>query len=416
MTRKLHVLGNRIIVLVLLSFVLSACTLLPLQTNLPSGVMPTATDPAFITPTSSFLPTFTPGIQTAVPSRATTMALPSTQAPLVSAEVALAPENANHVVELAGWGEGYGFNVILSMSRLVAHGKILVQKEIIDNSPTFSGGTVRTRFWEVPSGDLRLELIHPDGYDGLYVSPDGTRFAIFQNYCHRENPKPCLLEIRSFPANELLLSIDPGFVNSAVFSPDNSMLALSTDIEIAIWSLETGKFMGSLPDSFRFDLLSYSNDGKLLVGSQFMGDGTVHIWNAVTGELLPMVYPGIYSPGYSPDEIAFSSQDTDIALVYGGSIWLWQVSDWSEGPTWTWDASSGITRIAFSPDGLLIASGWTDGKVRLADAASGVVLSSWDSHSDDTYDYISDLAFSPDGKLLISISMDNTLRIWGVQS
>lgn len=334
---------------------------------------------------------------------------------MVSPGAALSPENASRVVELGGWGEGYDFNLFLGMSQLVSGGRMMVQKEIADNSPTFSGGIVRTRFWDLPSGQLRLELIHPDGYDALFASPDGTRFAIFQNYCHREDPKPCSLEIWSFPENELLLSIDPGFINKAVFSPDNRLLALSTDNDIALWDLTTGKLVRTLSQSFRFDLLEFSHDGKLLAGTQNMGNGTVRVWQVEDGKLLLTLASKAFLGGYSPSEMAFSPDDAALALAYGGSAVLWKVSNWSEGSAWNWHEVSAITRFAFSPDGRLIASGGSDGSITLADATTGEVLENWDIHSDDTVDYISNLSFSPDGRLLISISMDQTLRFWGIK-
>ena len=327
--------------------------------------------------------------------------LPSAEPPVVAPGAAVSPENAGGVVELAGWGEGYDFNLFLGMSQLIAGGRMMVQKEIVDNLPTFSGGTVRTRFWDLPSGQLRLELIHPDGYDSLFASPDGTRFAIFQNYCHREDPKPCSLEIRSFPENELLWSIDPGFINKAVFSPDNRWLALSTDKDIAIWDLASGKLARTLSQSLAFDLLEFSHDGKMLAGTQNMGDGTVQVWQVKDGKLLKTLASKAFPGGYSPSEMAFSPDDSALALAYGGSAVLWKVSDWSEGPAWNWSEASAITRFAFSPDGRLISAGGSDGRITLADATTGKVLASWDSHSDETYDFISYLSFSADGRLLI---------------
>ena len=394
----------RITRLVFLSVVLSACSPTALQGTPTDGIAAPVTSPTPQPAKTEVLPTRTSTI---------TPDLASPKPPAISAEVVLSPENADGVVELAGWGEGYAFNV--KTGRLAANGTLLVQKEIIDNLPSFSGGTVRTRFWGIPSGDLQLELIHPDGYDGLYVSPDGTRFAISQNYCHRENPKPCSLEVYTFPEDQLLLSIDSGFINTAIFSPDGRRMALSTDNDIAILDLEAGKVVRTLPNSFRFDLLDFSHDGNLLAGSQNMGDGTVRVWRTVTGEQLASLTSKAFPGGYSPSLIAFSPDDAHLAMVYGGGVELWRVSDWTEGPPWTWSDLSGISAISFPPDGRLIAAGWTDGQIALADAATGKILKNWDLHSDGTDDYISDIGFSADGKILVSVSMDQTVRFWGIQ-
>jgi hypothetical protein len=221
-------------IILLFAVVISACAPTPSQAIPTVEAVSATTQTSLPAPagTPTLTPTLTPSPQaSASPAPTATLEprLPSAAPPLVSPGAVLSPENAGGVVELAGWGEGYDFNLFFGMSQLVAGGKLLIQTEIVDNSATFSGGTFRTRFWDLPSGELRLTLIHPEGYAGIFASPDGTRFAIFQNYCQREDPQPCSLEIRSFPENELLLSFDPGFINTGVFSPDNRLLALSTD-------------------------------------------------------------------------------------------------------------------------------------------------------------------------------------------
>ncbi|RPI85997.1 MAG: WD40 repeat domain-containing protein [Chloroflexi bacterium] len=420
-----QVVKRKTVLFIFLAVLISACVPTPLQAISTVEAVRTETKTSLLvltsTPTSTPAPTLTPVPQatplgTITPTLTPTLepGLPAAEPPLVSPGAVLSPENAGRLVELAGWGEGYDFNLFFGMSRIVSGGRMLIQTEIPDSSPTVAGHIFRTRFWDLPTGQLRLELIHPDGYDELFVSPDGTRFAIFYNYCQYIDPKPCLMEIWSFPENELLLSIDPGFINTGVFSPDNWMLALSTDGDIALWDLTTGKLARTLSPSFRFDNLEFSHDGQLLAATQYLGDGTVSIWQVEDGKLLISRASEAFPWGYSPDEMAFSPDDTALALAYGGSAVLWKVSDWSEGPVWSWDNINGITKFAFSPDGRLIASGGSRGGITLADAATGEVLGNWDIHSDDTYDYISDLSFSQDGKLLISLSMDLTLRFWGI--
>ena len=339
--------------------------------------------------------------------------LPSVEPPVVSPGAVISPHNAARVVELAGWGQGYDFNPFLGNSRLAAHGQMLVTQEIISQEPPFVSQML---FWDLPSGQLRLKRIENLDLEDLYLSPDGTRFAIFHNTCHSEDPKPCLLEVWSIPANERLISFDPGFVQAAIFSPDNRLIALGTDKEIALWDLATGALLRSLPNSFRLDYLKFSNDGELLAGFQRQGDGHIQIWQVNSGEMRATLTYRLYPMIMFPDAMAFSPDTTHLAITYGGSAELWRVSDWREGPTWQWNELGGITDIAFSPDGRLIASGASDGSITLANTATGKVLARWDSHTDDMYDFITNLCFTPDGRLLISLSMDGTLRFWGIKA
>ena len=67
-----------------------------------------------------------------------------------------------------------------------------------------------------------------------------------------------------------------------------------------------------------------------------------------------------------------------------------------------------IDSIAFSPDGKYIASGSSDGTVKLWDGESGRDIYNFYGHNESVYS----VAFSPDGKQLVSGSEDETVKLW----
>jgi len=71
---------------------------------------------------------------------------------------------------------------------------------------------------------------------------------------------------------------------------------------------------------------------------------------------------------------------------------------------------AGVTSVAVSPDGKLLAAGSLDTIVRLWDATTGVLLDKLRGHRDSVYS----VAFSPDGQWLVSGSLDKTLKIWNL--
>ena len=66
--------------------------------------------------------------------------------------------------------------------------------------------------------------------------------------------------------------------------------------------------------------------------------------------------------------------------------------------------------MAFSPDGVTLASGSWDGTVRLWEVSTGIHLRTFRGHSG----FVLNVAFSPDGQTLASGSQDSTVRLWEV--
>ncbi len=71
-----------------------------------------------------------------------------------------------------------------------------------------------------------------------------------------------------------------------------------------------------------------------------------------------------------------------------------------------------VGAVAFSPDGLLLASGGNDKTIRLWDTVTGELLRTLEGHTH----HVHCVAFSPDGSMLASGGSDKTLRFWDVAS
>ena len=73
-------------------------------------------------------------------------------------------------------------------------------------------------------------------------------------------------------------------------------------------------------------------------------------------------------------------------------------------------ADSGVTSVAISPDGRLVAAGSLDNTVRIWDVATGHLIERLRGHKDSVYS----VAFTPDGEGIVSGSLDKTLKYWDV--
>jgi WD40 repeat protein len=73
--------------------------------------------------------------------------------------------------------------------------------------------------------------------------------------------------------------------------------------------------------------------------------------------------------------------------------------------------SDSVYSMAFSPDGMHIASVSQDRTVKIWDAGSGACLQTLKGHSS-----VQSVAFSPDGKHIALVSRDHTVKIWDAGS
>ncbi|MEH2051416.1 NB-ARC domain-containing protein [Nostoc sp.] len=116
-------------------------------------------------------------------------------------------------------------------------------------------------------------------------------------------------------------------------------------------------------------------------------------------------FGGVSSVAFSPNGKLLAMGDT------GGEIHFYQVSDWKHLLTCK-GHTNWIPSLAFSPDGSILASGSSDYTVRLWDISRGLCLQTFQKHSNEIWS----VAFSPDGNTLVSASNDRTIRLWSVST
>jgi RNA polymerase sigma factor (sigma-70 family) len=233
----------------------------------------------------------------------------------------------------------------------------------------------------------------------LALSPDGKVLAT--------GPKEIRLwdtaTLKELPA----LEGQPGArVASLAFSGDGQLLsACGGGPKVRLWDLITRKSVRALQGKDAWvNSTVFSADGKTLAGAD--GDG-VTLWDVDTGRYrheFGQTYQ-IWSPAFSPD---------GTTLITGGGytdlvIRRWETSSGRETGQWR-GHTSGVQRLAFSPNGKLVASGSQDRTARIWDFASGKELHRLEAKDGMVYA----LAFSPDGKTLATGGNRQAVHLWDV--
>ena len=186
------------------------------------------------------------------------------------------------------------------------------------------------------------------------------------------------------------------------FSKDGQLLAISTEIGIWVYEVETARPLSLLGPVNGASSVAFSSNGRTVATAT--GEG-IQLWDVETG-----TNTAIFG-GFSSTHrfVAFSPDDTRLVSAGGYSIELWDVATGTNTATVSLDSYFGNT-AAFSPDGTIVAGGYYEGPCSLWDVATGTKLATLEGHKDQ----VQSLAFSPDGRTLASGSWDHTVRLWDV--
>ncbi len=246
-----------------------------------------------------------------------------------------------------------------------------------------------------------------------------------------------------------------GSINDMKFSPDDSRLAVATDIGVWIYDAHTGveiSFIKVRPRGIKTaNTIAFTPDGKTLAIGNWVLGGAVELWDPMTGERLSVLKErlgSVHALQFSPDgtmlacggwsrsveyymwEVAtgremFSftkSQDTipdnksaivlsqdahSIASTNTDSVFLWDVS--TEVPQHTFKGDKNLAwSLAFSPDNKTLAGGYT--MLRLWNTETGDELTQLEGHKR----LVDALTFSPDGKILASADTGGKIILWNL--
>jgi len=310
---------------------------------------------------------------------------------------------------------------IIKAHNTAIHGISFYNAEYVATS-----GKGPVKIWSLATGKLvsvlELEEDVKGYHEVLSFSPDG-RFVISTSFTDSDpkNHKKSI-NIWEVKSARLYKSIQghSDIYNSATFSPDGKLIAVTGFRKIELWNTKNWEFIQSLEykTTSWMTKTAYSPDGNYLAianrknrnKNQFYN--YIYMWNIKTGRAEAALegHQGILnSIAFSPDGKYLASGSAD------NTIQIWDLK--TNNLIITFQAhTKGVTHVAFSPDGRYLASAGYENLY-----GNNTLIKIWGmnkvvlEHSFISNDnFIKSLNFSPDGEYLFSSGSD-TFTVWNLK-
>lgn len=191
-----------------------------------------------------------------------------------------------------------------------------------------------------------------------------------------------------------------------VFSASGAKLATASTRRgrglVRLWDTATGTMAHQFELTTAVNALVFAADGKLLVVAG--ADGVVRLYRTDTGEL---DFDWEFERGASV--VALSPTSSRLAVAGDRFVQVIAVDEPSAPKVFSVHGAP-ITALAFDPTGAMVASGASDGSVRLSDAATGAEVAAHGGHRA----AVVAVGVRADSRHLVSLASDATAQLWSL--
>ena len=316
-----------------------------------------------------------------------------------------------------------------------------------------AGRDATVRLWDVATNTNIATLGHTDGVIPVVFSPNGTLLAsgswdntvklwdvttwwigqsrpqtlVKVSGDNQEGmsgealPNPLIVEVRD-KDNNPLSGVGVTFTVTSGYGKLSEQSTIEYATTDANGQAETILTLGPFPDTNTVEvslglrtLATFNAVGVGMPTPRSM-EGDYRTWHLPNDAIMRL---GKGAIGRGDRAVAYSPDGTRLAVASAIGIWLYDVQTNTEVALLE-GHTGGVTSVAFSSDGTMLASGAEDETVKLWVVATHTNIATLRGHTDGVWS----VAFSPDGKMIASGSgiprvyfpADNTVKLWDVET
>ena len=276
-------------------------------------------------------------------------------------------------------------------------------KKAFENITWIAGATLLAVFLLFHIAGASDETLFITG--GLAWSPDDRALAVGTSDGIRLHDSADLSIMTSLGDQTFITALDWS-------SQENKIVSGNFDGIIEIWNVNTGQLVQNFQGhSRRITSVKWSPNSEYIASGSW--DNTVKIWDAQTGDLLHTFQIGISLT--RPYSVSWNPTSNRIAVQGQGEISIWDGVSGERLLHWVYNRE--IPSLKWSPDGEVIATGNSEGEVKLWNATNGELIATLEIGRG----VVHALAWSPESNLLASHSTglhigEESLSIWDISN
>lgn len=305
------------------------------------------------------------------------------------------------------------------------------------------------------------------------ISPDGDSAAlgISPGSSNTDNTNPSRIVLVNLQNLQTITTWDvqASTLYDLAFSPDGNVLVSGgNDSTVYFWNVQTGAMLGMIPLPYNPSMIKYSHDGSL-IGVMAFSD--LYLIDTKSMQIRTSYPPMGTTFSFSPDDKIIYASGGGFELATGNTVFqffdpmdiiptiapdgtiTFDTPDSIDGFTLSPDGTQGVSSssapfedtgitehvyylsawdmqaqerlsrirfvsdfvfniLGFSPDGKQLAVNSNGGEIWLLETNTWQVTRILVGHTNP----VLELAFSPDGKKILSISSDETVRVWSLEN